>query len=90
MVLLEKDGAVVEVSAAMGTHQRFNSTYHFVFVVEGYADSLICQIVVLELPDSLLELIEVPVVGETYKEVWSKMSFDASIIPDLGWNARLK
>ena len=88
-VLLEKGDAVVEVSAAMGTHQRFNSTYSFVFIIDGYADSLICQIVILELPDSMLELIEVPVIGETYTEVWSKTSFDVSIIPDLGWSAKL-
>lgn len=89
-VLLEKGDAVVEVSAAMGTHQRFNSTYSFVFVVDGYADNVVCEIVVLELPDSLLETIEVPVVGETYVEVWSKVSFHVSRIPDLGWSARLK
>ena len=89
-VLLEKDDAIVEVSAAMGTHERFNSTYSFVFIVDGYADSLTCQIVILELPDSLLELIEVPINGETYTEIWSETSFHVSRIPDLGWSARLK
>ncbi|HEC61523.1 MAG TPA: hypothetical protein ENI27_04645 [bacterium] len=88
-VLLESGDAVVEVSSAMGSHDRWEPIYQFVFTVVGEGDSLICQIVVLELPDSLLEMIEVTVDGETDKEVWSKTKFHISRIPELGWSARL-
>ncbi len=87
MVLLEKDGAVVEVSSAMGSHDRYEPIYQFVFTVTGEGDSLICQIAVLELPDSLLEILEIPVDGKRTK--WSKTKFHVSRIPDLGWSARL-
>lgn len=88
-VLLEEHGAVVEVSAAMGISDRWETEWNFVFVVDGEGDSLICQIVILELPDSLLELVEVPILGITYKKAWSKTAYHASRLPDLGWSARL-
>ncbi len=85
--ILERGDAVVEVRSAMGSHDRWEPIYQFVFTVIGEGDSLICQIVVLELPDSLLELLEIPVDGERVK--WSKYKFHKSRIPDLGWSARL-
>ena len=85
--ILERGDAVVEVRSAMGSHDRQNRILHFVFTVIGEGDSLICQIVVLELPDSLLELLEIPVDGKRVK--WSKYKFHKSRIPELGWSARL-
>lgn len=88
-VLLEQGESIVEVSAAMGTHSRMDATYNFVFIVDGYGDSVTCEIVILEF-DSLLETIKVPIRGKTYEEIWSKTSFHTTRVPDLGWSARLK
>lgn len=89
-VTLEMGDAVVEVSATVvDIGGRWESVYVFFFTVDGFSpDSIVCQVVLLEL-GSALEFAEVVVVDSTYEEFWSKVEFDPSRLPDMGWSARL-
>lgn len=88
LVVLENTAAMVEVSAALGTHSRYSDEYSFVFIVDGDGDT-VCEIVVLEFGKPL-EFITVVIDGPTYEVVWGDVWFHASRVPDIRWSARLR
>ncbi len=86
--LLEKGDTIVEVSAAFGTHSRYNAEYSYVFKVDGDGGA-VCDIVVLEFGEPL-EFIVVIIDGPIKKTVWSDAVFHGSRVPDMDWSARLR